>query len=59
MSGGHDSHSQGLLQKIVVMTRVNRREFNDVLLNQQGSAHSSKLSLLSSLKSLGEKAGMK
>lgn len=58
MSGGHDSHSQGLLQKIVVMTRVNRREFNDVLLNQ-GSAHSSKLSLLSSLKSLGEKAGMK
>lgn len=52
------THSQGPLQKIVVTTRVNRGEFNDVLLNQQRSAHSSKLSLPSRLKGLGEKAGM-
>ena len=45
ISGGRDSHSQRLLQKIIVTTRVNRGEFNDVLLNQEGTAHSSKLSL--------------
>ena len=56
ISGGRDSQSQRLLQKIIVMTRVNRGEFNDVLLNQEGTAHSSKLTLPSSLKGCGEKA---
>lgn len=54
--GGCDSQS-GLLQKIVVTTRVNRGQFNDVLLNQQGVLTAQAVTSVQA-EGPGEKAGM-